>query len=203
MTGDGGRTKCSLYLPGQGCGTSGLIWQGEGWGEGMQLLTRRQLLFGTGAPYIPCYAHCAVPETQRGGRPMIQTVTGSIQASDLGMTLPHEHVMCDFVGAEKTSPDRWNRNEVVEKALPYLLQIKERGVKGFMDCTPAYIGRDPIVLKRLAQRTGLHIVTNTGYYGAANDKYLPKHAFEESAEQLADRWCAEWKGGIDGTGVKP
>jgi predicted metal-dependent phosphotriesterase family hydrolase len=133
----------------------------------------------------------------------VQTVTGPIPAGDLGFTLPHEHVMCDFIGADKTGPHRWKQDEVIAKALPFLREINSRGVKTLFDCTPAYIGRDPIVLKRLAQETGLNIVTNTGYYGAANDKYLPKLAFDETAEQLAARWVKEWEKGIDETGVRP
>jgi phosphotriesterase-related protein len=46
-------------------------------------------------------------------------------------------------------------------------------------------------------------LTNTGYYGAAGDKYVPAHAFEESADQLATRWVTEWERGIDDTGIKP
>src|SRR5207302_7308011 len=69
--------------------------------------------------------------------------------------------------------------------------------------TPAFIGRDPRVLAELSRRTGIHVLTNTGYYGAANDKFVPPHAFAESAEVLAARWIAEWHDGIDGTGVRP
>ncbi len=111
--------------------------------------------------------------------------------------------MCDFIGAEQTGKARWNADEVVRTMLPFLRQAKERGVTGFVDCTPAYIGRDVTVLKQLSEMTGIHIVTNTGYYGAANDKYLPKHAFMETADQLADRWVREWEKGIEDTGVKP
>jgi phosphotriesterase-related protein len=56
---------------------------------------------------------------------------------------------------------------------------------------------------RLSEASGLHIVTNTGYYGAAQVKYLPAHAFEESADMLAARWTAEWRDGIEGTGDRP
>jgi phosphotriesterase-related protein len=59
------------------------------------------------------------------------------------------------------------------------------------------------VLRELAQASGLHIVTNTGYYGGMNDKFVPQHAHHESAEQLAARWIGEWKNGIEDTGVKP
>jgi phosphotriesterase-related protein len=49
----------------------------------------------------------------------------------------------------------------------------------------------------------VQLITNTGYYGAANDKYLPAHAHHEVAEQLADRWLREWEEGVDGTGIRP
>ena len=77
------------------------------------------------------------------------------------------------------------------------------GCETFVDCTPAYIGRDVRVLKRLSEASGLHILTNTGYYGAANDKYLPPHAFTERADQLAARWIHESEHGIDGTDIRP
>ena len=58
-------------------------------------------------------------------------------------------------------------------------------------------------MERLSSLSGLTIVTNTGYYGAAKDIGVPKHAFVDSAEQLADRWTREWEGGIDGSGIRP
>jgi phosphotriesterase-related protein len=60
-----------------------------------------------------------------------------------------------------------------------------------------------MLLKRLAEATGLRIITNTGYYGAANDKHVPAHAYTETADQLAARWTQEFREGIEGTGVRP
>ncbi len=131
------------------------------------------------------------------------TVRGPIAATDFGKALVHEHVMCDFIGASETGRHRYNPEEIVKVMLPLLKAVKERGFSGFVDATPAYIGRDPQVLKRLSELTGLHILTNTGYYGAANDKFLPSHAFSETPDQLATRWISEWREGIDGTGIKP
>ena len=64
-------------------------------------------------------------------------------------------------------------------------------------------GRDPLILKKLATDTRLNLITNTGYYGAADDKYVPQHAYTETDEQLAERWVQEWKKGIGDTGIKP
>jgi len=133
----------------------------------------------------------------------LMTVTGLVDADRLGFSLIHEHVLVDFIGADKVSPSRYDADEVFRIALPKLIAVKERGCKTIMECTPAYIGRDVKLLKRLSDASGLTFLTNTGYYGAAGEKYLPKHAYTETAEQLAQRWIGEWKNSIDGTGIKP
>ncbi len=130
----------------------------------------------------------------------IQTVRGLIPAEKFGLALPHEHVLCDFIGAEKTGPHRWNSDEVAQTMLPHLKAVRMQGVTGFVDCTPAFIGRDVRLLRRLAEATGLHIVTNTGLY---KEPFLPPYAFTETEDQLAGRWVAEFKKGIDGSGIRP
>jgi predicted metal-dependent phosphotriesterase family hydrolase len=133
----------------------------------------------------------------------IMTVLGPISPMSAGTVLPHEHVMVDFVGADQVSPSRYEPEEVFQTALPHLRRAYELGCRTFVECTPAYLGRDPLILKRLASASGLHMITNTGYYGAAEDKYVPRHAYGETAEQLAARWIEEWRQGIDGTGIRP
>ena len=133
----------------------------------------------------------------------VMTVLGPIPPVQLGSALPHEHVLVDFIGADKVSRDRYDASEVYDVALPFLRKAEALGCRAFIECTPAYLGRDPRLLARLAQATGLHILTNTGYYGAAKDQYVPRHARAESADQLADRWVKEWLEGIEGTGIRP
>ena len=134
---------------------------------------------------------------------IIQTVTGPVAADRRGLTLMHEHVLVDFIGAEQVSPSRYDASEAFRIALPHLQRIRTLGCDTLVECTPAYMGRDPRLLKRLAEASGLRILTNTGYYGGAKDKHLPPHAFTESAEQLAARWRAEFDDGIDKTGIRP
>jgi phosphotriesterase-related protein len=133
----------------------------------------------------------------------VNSVRGPIDPQRLGLTLMHEHVLVDFIGADKVSPDRYDRAEVVKTVLPHLDQVRRLGCETLVECTPAYLGRDPRLLAQLSERSGLRLLTNTGYYGAANDKHLPPHAFSETAEQLAARWTREHERGIDGTAVKP
>ncbi|MBA4850825.1 phosphotriesterase [Emticicia sp. BO119] len=136
-------------------------------------------------------------------KPQVMTINGWINVSEMGKTLIHEHFLVDFIGADKTNTSRWDKEKVIAKVLPYLLEVKAFGIKTVFDCTPAFLGRDVELLKLLAKRSGLHIMTNTGYYGAMYNKYLPQWAHTETAEQLADRWIIEFKNGIDDTKVKP
>ncbi len=135
--------------------------------------------------------------------PKVITVTGQIPAGEIGKTLHHEHLLVDFIGADSTGYHRWNKNDVLEKVLPYLLEIKKLGYKTLVECTPAYLGRDPELLKMLSEKSGVQLITNTGYYTAGNGKYLPQHAYTETAEQLAERWIDEAQKSIEGTGVFP
>src|SRR6056297_311708 len=69
------------------------------------------------------------------GEPKITTVTGKIPVSEMGKTLHHEHLLVDFIGADSTGYHRWNRDEVVEKVLPYLSEIKALGYETLVECT--------------------------------------------------------------------
>jgi len=136
-------------------------------------------------------------------QPQIITVNGHISSGELGKTLHHEHLLVDFIGADSTGYHRWNKDSVVAKVLPYLLEIKKLGYKTLVECTPDYLGRDPELLKILSEKSGIQLITNTGYYSAVDAKFLPPHAFTESAEELAQRWIEESENGIEGTGVFP
>lgn len=133
----------------------------------------------------------------------INTVTGIISIDSLGLTLIHEHMLVDFIGADSVNPNRWNRDSVAAKVLPFLLDVKKHGVKTILDCTPSFLAKDVLLLKELSEKSGIQILTNTGYYGAVGGKYLPEHAYSESAEELSVRWIDEFENGIEGSGIKP
>lgn len=134
---------------------------------------------------------------------MILTVNGPVPVSSLGITLSHEHVLVDFIGADSTGYHRWDREEVIQKVLPYLTELRQYQVSTLIECTPAYLGRDPWILKELSRRTGMNLLTNTGYYGARNNLYIPEHFYHKSAEEIAQIWVKEFEEGIDGSGVRP
>jgi phosphotriesterase-related protein len=141
------------------------------------------------------FAH-AVPKT-------IHTVAGPVDARTIGITLIHEHILVDFIGAEKIHPGRWDHEAVIKKMLPYLTEVKAAGCKTLVDCTPNYLGRDAKLLNKLSALSGLNIVTNTGFYGGSDHKFLPSVVFDESTEQLAERWTKEFQRGITDAVIRP
>jgi phosphotriesterase-related protein len=134
---------------------------------------------------------------------IIMTVNGPVNISQMGATLVHEHILVDFIGADSIDEKRWDKENVKKVVLPYLYRIKALGCQTFIECTPAYLGRDPLLLKSLSSSSGLNIITNTGIYGAGNNKFVPGYAFVETADQLASRWTNEFENGIGETGVRP
>lgn len=133
----------------------------------------------------------------------VMTVNGPVNPGELGITLEHEHILVDFIGAGSIGYFRWNRDSVIEKVLPFVLEAKGKGVKSFIDCTPAFLGRDPWLLKEISRKTGMIFITNTGYYGSGKNKYIPDSFFNEDSETLAAKWFSEFQNGIETSGVKP
>ncbi len=131
------------------------------------------------------------------------TVTGEIHPEDMGVSLIHEHVLVDWIGADSTGYHRWDREAVVARALPYLEELRQYGVRTFLDCTPAYLGRDPWILRALSEQTGIQILTNTGYYGARDNLHVPESAREATPREIAAVWIEEFREGIDGSGIRP
>lgn len=142
----------------------------------------------------------AAPESSGAPSSRIETVCGQVAPADLGRALTHEHILVDFIGAEQVSPDRYDSDEVFDVMLPRLEQLRAAGVGALFECTPDYLGRDPVLLRRLSTASGVAIITNTGLY---KDPYLPRWAHDATAEEVAAVWIGEATGGIGRTGIKP
>ena len=150
-----------------------------------------------------CLGLAVLSGCSQKSEPVILTVNGPVPASEMGITLSHEHVLVDFIGADSTGYQRWDRQEVIEKVVPYLDEIRKYKVSTLIECTPAYLGRDPWILKELSRRTGMNLLTNTGYYGAHDNLYIPEHFYGKNAEEIAQIWVQEFEQGIEGSGVRP
>ena len=153
---------------------------------------------GTAALVVSAPSRAAAP---RGLT--IETVRGPIPIAKLGRVLPHEHVLVDFIGAEAVSPSRYDASKVFDAVLPHLKRARELGAQSLFECTPRFLGRDPRLLARLSEASGMHLITNTGFYGARQNKFIPRYARREIAQQLAARWIGEFRDGIADTGIRP
>ncbi|CAN0594383.1 unnamed protein product [Ectocarpus sp. 12 AP-2014] len=47
------------------------------------------------------------------------------------------------------------------------------------------------------------MITNTGFYGAADDRYIPELAYTSDAKSISKIWIDEFENGINGTDIKP
>jgi phosphotriesterase-related protein len=142
---------------------------------------------------------CSTSERQ----PLIQDVKGLHQLAPDQIWLSHEHILVDFIGADSIQPDTWDHESIIKLVMPYLEELKEFNVKYFVDATPDYLGRDVLLLEKISELSGIRFITNTGLYGARDNKYIPGYAFEMTANDLAEIWIDEYKNGIAGTNIKP
>ena len=143
--------------------------------------------------------HCGPPVNEY----RVIHVGGEDPIEDGAIWLSHEHLLVDFIGADQINPESWNKDDVVATMLPYLEAIKVYDVAYFVDATPNYLGRDVKLLRQLADRSDIRILTTTGLYGARQNKYIPTWAFDVSPAELASRWVTEFKEGIGQSTIKP
>lgn len=136
-------------------------------------------------------------------RSTVQTVTGPLPSSRLGVTLMHEHIVTDLRAPEQRRSGDYDPEEAFRVALPHLKELREAGCSSLVEITPMHIGRDVEVLRRLSKASGLNIVAATGIYGAADGKFVPGHADRETSEQLAERYVDEARQGVGTTGIRP
>lgn len=127
----------------------------------------------------------------------VQTVLGEITASDLGMTLMHEHAWIDRYPVSGDYNQRMTDTPLVVRELS---AFRDAGGSTICDVTPAGIGRDPSMLQKISRKSGVHIVMGSGWY---LQKFHPREVAEWSVSRLADSLVHEIEHGVDETGVKP
>jgi len=131
---------------------------------------------------------------------VVQTVLGSIPASKLGFTLPHEHICPSSAGLMQTWPELFGgRANFIAKVVDKLKALKEEGgVSTIVDCTTADIGRDIRLLEEVSRKSGVQIVACTGHW------LFPSLSMQaRTADELAQFFGLEIERGIEGTGIKP
>ena len=96
----------------------------------------------------------------------IKTVLGDISESDIGITLPHEHICCYSECLYQMMGDHYiAKKEILNTSVNYLKKLnKKYRLQTFIDCTPVNIGRDIEMLKKVSEQSGVNIICSTGFY---------------------------------------
>jgi phosphotriesterase-related protein len=132
--------------------------------------------------------------------PHVMTVLGPVAPDSIGFTLPHEHTQISLWHIQ----DRWDYWELTKDepvALEELALYREAGGTTLVDLTLPGVGRDPLWLRGLSERSGLNLVMGGGWYRTA---YYPPEALidKRSVDSLAEELVAEATVGVGETGVR-
>ena len=109
----------------------------------------------------------ARPNRLRRSMAQVQTVTGPIEAEELGTTLIHEHLR----NADEAVHNQWPQAGAVKEEQPhevapeqvYDIAVREAkaavdlGVKTIGEPTAMFLGRDVDFMQRVAEETGLQV----------------------------------------------
>lgn len=155
----------------------------------------------------------------------VQTVLGPIEPQELGITLPHEHLLIDgsayFVEPDGATEQRlahqavmlenlwWIRYNQVsnldnlvlsdeELAIREALLFKQAGGNTIVDCTPITAGRNPTGLVRIARATGLNIIIGTAYYVEPTH---PAGLDHKTEKEIADEFVRDLTLSVGDSGV--
>jgi phosphotriesterase-related protein len=127
----------------------------------------------------------------------VMTVTGPIDAVEMGFTQPHEHVLVDLFdmkGSYDTILDD------VPLATDEVAAFAAAGGRSIVETTNIGIGRDPTGLAAVSRATGVNIVMGTGWYREA---VYPALVLRSPARVLAEILIAEIETGVEATGIRP
>lgn len=126
----------------------------------------------------------------------VQSVTGPVPASELGFTLPHEHVFINLM-PEYRGDGLLNDTDLM---VDELTRYRASGGVSVVEVTSGGLDRDPDGLRRVSQRSGVTIVMGSGYY---RDPYLPGGEIDRrGVDGLAEEIVHDIEVGVGDTGIR-
>jgi phosphotriesterase-related protein len=138
--------------------------------------------------------------TAAASRAFVETVTGRATASDLGMTLVHEHLLIGYPGWQMDALAPFDRAAARSRAVDRLQELRSFGVATFVDPCPMDLGRDVEFMADVAQRSGMRIVCATGAY--KEDEGLTYTFGALPVEDITAIYVKELTEGIGGSGIR-
>lgn len=137
----------------------------------------------------------------------VNTLSGPVDCSGLGLTLSHEHIIVTNPELEENYPPAaWDEGAVTAQARDDLNAAYASGVRTLVDLTVMGLGRSIERVRRIAGDLPIHVVVATGYYAKAG---LPSYFQMRKAggmlaetDPLPEMFITEITDGIAGTGVR-
>lgn len=137
----------------------------------------------------------------------IETLRGSIQADDLGVTLMHEHIFVRDLELEYNYPQaEWNEDKMVATARAGLASLHAKGVSTLVDLTVMGLGRDIPLILSVASDARINVIVATGYYTHTELPKFFQHfgpgKIIDVPDPLEGMFLRDIREGIANTGVK-
>jgi predicted metal-dependent phosphotriesterase family hydrolase len=123
-------------------------------------------------------------------------VLGDVDASRLGVTYSHEHLIAVPPESQK---DRDFELSDYDRSLQELLYFKEVGGQTLVDASTLDYGRDVELLQRMSEASGVHVVATTGFN---KHIYYPDWVEESSVKEISQLLAREVVEGVEATGVR-
>lgn len=128
---------------------------------------------------------------------VVQTVRGLIPASELGVTLAHEHLVVDLGRIRGDEDATFGDSELVRSEV---VTAREAGVRSIIEVSCCDMGRDPEALRAISEACDINIVCSTGFY---HEVYHPAWVQTASVADVRDFFLKEFDDGIGDTGIRP
>lgn len=93
---------------------------------------------------------------------VVNTVTGSVPADELGVVLISETLLSVYPGAEFAPEIDLDKSKIFDALKTKLNNFKRAGGKTIVDTSGMFHGRDARLYENLSRSTGVHIVLSTG-----------------------------------------
>ena len=132
---------------------------------------------------------------------LVETVSGPIEAGELGLTLAHEHLRTTSEAVREQYPHLYDPEAERAAAIAEVRRAMEHGVRTIVDPACMDLGRDVALAREVVAETGIQLVMCTGIYGAQYT-FLPQHFANRDVDYLADAFVHDIEVGIQGTDVK-
>jgi len=129
----------------------------------------------------------------------VETVQGTVDTAELGITLIHEHVRFRDEAVAENWPGRYDDEAEMAAAVEAVNAAAGHGVRTIVDPTAMFGGRDVRFMKRVADQTGVNIAFCTGIY---TYDYLPHYFENRDEDAMAQHFVEDIEQGTQGTDMK-